>query len=157
MCIEGAFGILTRRCWGILWRPLGIDFLRHASPISSCMRLENFCIDSWIAEAHLAEMDGRPAFAVPQTPGRGGAGRGGANGRGVDRVAWKQVTIDVAKKASDNEAALKARICELEANDIEGSLEGPYSRTGGPTRSGNTSSSKLSQPHSTFSGTGIWV
>jgi len=68
MCIECAFGILIRR-WGILWRPLEVDFHRRANLIGCCMRLHNFCIDSRITEAHLAEMDGRPAVAVPPDAG----------------------------------------------------------------------------------------
>ena len=68
MCIECAFGILIRR-WGILWRPLEVDFDRRAGLIGCCMRLHNFCIDGRISETHLAEMDGQPAMAVPPDGG----------------------------------------------------------------------------------------
>jgi len=68
MCIECAFGILIRR-WGILWRPLEVDFDRRAKVIGCCMRLHNFCIDGRITDACLAEMDGTYAVSVPPDAG----------------------------------------------------------------------------------------
>ena len=47
MCIECAFGILIRR-WGILWRPLEMQFEKRSAVIAACMRLHNWCIDKRI-------------------------------------------------------------------------------------------------------------
>ena len=54
--IERAFGILIRR-WGILWRPLEVQFRRRAPLIKCCMLLHNFCIDKRV-ELNLREQHG---------------------------------------------------------------------------------------------------
>jgi hypothetical protein len=90
MCIECAFGILIRR-WGILWRPLEVDFHRRAGLIGCCMRLHNLCIDSRISEAHLADMDGQLAMAVPPDEGLGARWERTPtfkDGRPVEQLDW---------------------------------------------------------------------
>ena len=49
MPIECAFGILIQR-WGVLYKPLRVDFRRRAPLIAACMRLHNLCIDLRIAD-----------------------------------------------------------------------------------------------------------
>jgi hypothetical protein len=56
MNIECAFGELIRR-WGILWRPLEVNFNRRTDVIAACMRLHNFCVD------HRIEMEEAPVDA----------------------------------------------------------------------------------------------
>ena len=64
--IECAFGQLIRR-WGILWRPLEMEFRRRSGVIGCCMRLHNFCINSRIdIEEDLMKMDG----LIEVMPGR---------------------------------------------------------------------------------------
>jgi hypothetical protein len=57
MPIECAFGILIRR-WGILWRPLEVQFRRRAPLIKCCMLLHNYCINVGSSEATLREKHG---------------------------------------------------------------------------------------------------
>ena len=54
--IERAFGILIRR-WGILWRPLEVQFRRRAPLVKCCMLLHNFCINKRV-ELNLRELNG---------------------------------------------------------------------------------------------------
>jgi hypothetical protein len=54
--IERAFGILIRR-WGILWRPLEVQFRRRAPLIKCCMLLHNYCITKRV-ELNLREQNG---------------------------------------------------------------------------------------------------
>jgi hypothetical protein len=72
----------------------------------------------------VADAVARAALQGTGQAGKGGAGRGGAGrgaggrggaGRGGGRVSWKLATIDISQKAADKEAALMARIRELEA------------------------------------------
>lgn len=57
MPIECAFGMLIRR-WGILWRPLEVQFSRTAPLIGCLMRLHNWCIQHCIVEeTYLRELD----------------------------------------------------------------------------------------------------
>jgi len=68
MCIECAFGMLIRR-WGVLWRPIQVDFPRRTKLISCCMVLHNYCITERICDSGLATMDGSSAMAVPSDGG----------------------------------------------------------------------------------------
>lgn len=64
--IECAFGQLIRR-WGLLWKPLEMEFKKRTGVIGCCIRLHNFCIDSRIEiEQDLMELDG----VVEVLPGR---------------------------------------------------------------------------------------
>lgn len=65
MAIECAFGILVRR-WGVLWRPLSMEFSRRAPLILALMRLHNFCIDQrLLASGDLPNVDGKTSEVQP--------------------------------------------------------------------------------------------
>ena len=126
MCIECAFGILIRR-WGILWRPLEVDFDRRAGLVGCCMRLHNFCIDSRISEAHLAEMDGLPAVAVPPDGGLEARWEGTPkfkDGRPVQSLNWNSAGHGGATGASS------ARVRLTQAVEVSGFVRPDPTRTG---------------------------
>jgi hypothetical protein len=47
-CIEGAFGLLTR-CWGILWRPLQMNFAHIKLVLRVLCKLHNMRVDDFLA------------------------------------------------------------------------------------------------------------
>jgi hypothetical protein len=60
--IEQAFGILVAR-WGILWRPLDVDYRRVPTLMMALLKLHNLCIDSNDVPADRHPNDRRPGDA----------------------------------------------------------------------------------------------
>ncbi|CAB1105047.1 unnamed protein product [Ectocarpus sp. CCAP 1310/34] len=69
--IEQAFGILVGQ-WGILWRPLRVQFAGRSALITALFRLHNYLRDEQVTPVHLTEEDGesgrdRPALTTERT------------------------------------------------------------------------------------------
>ena len=69
--IEQAFGILVGQ-WGILWRPLRVQFAGRSGLITALFRLHNFLCDEKVKPVHTSEEDGdsgcdRPKLTVEDT------------------------------------------------------------------------------------------
>lgn len=69
--IEQAFGILVGQ-WGILWRPLRVQFAGRSDLITALFRLHNFLCDEKVRPVHMSEEDrdsgcGRPKLTEQDT------------------------------------------------------------------------------------------
>ena len=71
--VEQAFGILVAR-WGVLWRPLQIDYRKAAGLIMALLKLHNYCLDhnDAAADRHQCDVhlpDTSPLLRASQMPG----------------------------------------------------------------------------------------
>mmetsp|Transcript_14721 Transcript_14721/g.19568 ORF Transcript_14721/g.19568 Transcript_14721/m.19568 type:complete len:434 (-) Transcript_14721:134-1435(-) len=109
---ECAFGEMIRR-WGILWRPLEMEFSRRADVIACCIRLHNFCVDRRLSiEAELmADED-----EIEIQPGRRvRAPRVNRDGQIVENVQTNCTCITCIGSGRDRAVPDKSRRKELEA------------------------------------------
>ena len=69
--IEQSFGILVST-WGILWRPLRVNFAGRTDLITALFRLHNFLRDEQVTPVHMSDEDeesgrGRPVLSEERT------------------------------------------------------------------------------------------
>ena len=115
--IECAFGELVRR-WGVLWRPLEMDFKKRAPVIGCCIRLHNFCV------LQRLELDPELQQTAPLVGEHSGA-------RVVDRdgLVVEGLCTGVRQPERDiNQGADDSRRLELQSAVKDSGLTRPYRR-----------------------------